>query len=266
MYLKDVWSVCRRRWKLLLIGLVLAAGAIALAVPQLPRSYTAQSDAVLVPPKKTGGAGTSTVVVNPYLGLGGLDATVDVLERSMLSQKTTDRLAERVPGAAYVVAKDPTTSAPIIHVTATGTSPRATAQMLDAVLRQLPANLSSLQEELGIKPAFQITLIDISGDERPALDQKPRVRALAVLVLLLIGALAGVVALVDGLAARRGSSRVAGGGPSGTTPAAAPPAKRRPPGPPPKKQRRSLDLAPGSSRTSGDEAESGGEELGGRSA
>lgn len=229
MYLRDVWGVCVRRWYLGIAALVLTvAGCVGLAA-LVPPSYNVQAYVVLVPPPST-----LDPSANRLLGLGGLDGSVAILERSMRSDETSKELERTGGDATYEVAEDFTTSAPILLVTSTATTKAASSRMLDAVLERLPIRLRNLQVDVDIRPANQITLSVVSQDLEPKANQKSRIRAVAGGAAVMLTALTLLIAMVDGLLLRRARTEVPGeptARPTPPKPLAPPPRKQRDPGP-----------------------------------
>ncbi len=220
MYLRDVWAVCLRRWPVLVAGLLVVVGLAVLAAGRISPNHAADADIVLVPPKST-----ESTISNRFLGLGGLEASVDVLQRSMLSESTARAIAEAGGTAEYLVIKDPSTSAPILSVAVDGSDGDTVATTLRVVVDRIPVNLRALQDELGIRPVDQISAVVIAQDPVPQVDQKSRIRLLGVLVVGLLVLLAAVVAVADGLLLRRPAPR--------SEPPTTGTNGRRPPGPPP---------------------------------
>lgn len=199
MYLTELAQSLRRRWYLLLAVTVLAVVATTLIVSRLPATYRASASIVLVPPETTlGDTG------NPYLFLGGLEQSVDVLSRDLGSEQVRDQMAEKGgSSASYTVTPDLTTSAPIVLVSTEASSADAADAMLDAVVAQVPVSLTRLQEALAVSGSAQITTQLIARSEKPRTVMSGRYRATVMVggALLVGGVL--FVAMVDGLLRRR---------------------------------------------------------------
>lgn len=228
MYLRDVWGVCVRRWYLVVAALLLTvAGAVGVALV-VPTTYEAKAYVVLVPPKVPDDPNA-----NRFLGLGGLDGTVAILERSMRSADTAEGLQRAAEDAEYEVIEDYTTSAPILLVTANAPTEVSSSRMLEALLQSIPTKLRRLQSDVDIRPANQITTSVVSQDREPQANIKPRVRAVAGVAVLMLASLSLLIAMTDGLLLRRSRAAAQAAAPPQAPPRPATPPKRKPrrPGP-----------------------------------
>lgn len=198
MYVRDMMRSLLRRWYLVAMALVLSAGAAYGLAQAVRPTYKASASVVLVPPETTlGDTG------NPYLFLGGLDQTVDVLARSMNSGATRNDIKREVPDGDFAATADFTTSAPIIVAEAEDTSAAGADRLLDVVLARVSDNLAALQADLSVQSKAQISDQVVSRSAKPEVMQKARYRqvvmgALGVLLVLLLP-----VAVVDSLLQRR---------------------------------------------------------------
>lgn len=199
MYLTELAQSLKRRWYLLLAVTVLAVIATTFIVSRLPATYRANASIVLVPPETTlGDTG------NPYLFLGGLEQSVDVLSRDLGSEQVREQMAQQGGSAAsYTVTPDYTTSAPIVLVTTEASSAAAADAMLDAVVDQVPVSLARLQTALAVSGSAQITTQLIARSEKPETVMSGRYRAMVMVGGALMVADVLFVAMVDGLLRRR---------------------------------------------------------------
>lgn len=198
MYLSEFWASCRRRWYLVVVLIVASTALCWMAAGKIQPSYDAKASLVLIPPRTP-----DDPDANRYLDLGSLSNSVDVLSRSMISEDTAKLLEKAAPGAEYDVSHDLTTSAPIVLVSVSSKERASAAAMLDAVIGQIPRDLTQLQDEIGVKPQFRITALVVSQDSKPIPNQKTRARLLGVLVVALLFGSAVLIAVVDGLLLRR---------------------------------------------------------------
>ncbi len=187
-----------RRWYLTMAGLIAAGALTVLTASFVTPTYTASASVVLLPPASSLEDGG-----NPYLSLGGLSQTVDVVTRALTSDATRKEIAAAVPDGSYEAAPDWSTSGPILTLDATGPTQQATMDTLEAVLAQVPTTLSTLQDQLGVANNAQITSTPLAVDEEPEAVQQTRMRAtVAAGALALIGA-AMLIGAIDGLLLRR---------------------------------------------------------------
>lgn len=204
MYLTDFLASCRRRWWLALLLVVGTAALSFAAFRAIPPDHDAEASLVLIPPK-TG----EDLAPNRYLELGSLSFSVDVLARSMVSADTANRLEDEVPLAEYDVTPDPTTSAPIVLMSATSTDRASAARMLKLLLKEIPQTLDELQDEIDVQPKDRITTQVVAQDPKPVVNNKARVRLVAAVGAGLLFASGLLVATVDGLLIRRSRRRAA---------------------------------------------------------
>jgi hypothetical protein len=194
MYMRDFLESVVRRWVWAAACLLAAIGLTYGVYTQVAPTYQTHADVVLVPPKSV-----EEPTNNRYLSLGGLTEAVDVLTRSLGSETTQKAVQRDAPRGTFETQADPTTSAPILVVTAKGATPADAQKVLDAVLVQIPINLRELQESVDIGRSFQITPEMVTGDDKPVAVHKKQIRAVgaAAAFFLLLSAL--VVAAVDNL-------------------------------------------------------------------
>ena len=198
MFLRELARVLRRRWQFLIVALLLAAGVAFLMLRVVAADYRTSASVVLVPPETTlGDTG------NPYLFLGGLDQTVDVLARSLNNGDARAAIEDATPiGGGYTADADFTTSAPIILVTTEATTADEASALLDVVLERVTRNLNELQSDVGVPPRSQIGSQVVARDEPEAL-QKPRLRQVGIITIASLLALLLLIAAVDSVLARR---------------------------------------------------------------
>ena len=146
MLLGTLTHVVRRRWYVVLVG-VLITGVAAVAVASLePPRYSVSATALLLPPKVSS-EGKET---NPYLQLGGLTTAVDVLARALNDPRVHDKIIKQGEAGDYVAQRDFLTAAPLLVVTAESTTADRAREIRDAVMEAAPEVLSELQASVGV--------------------------------------------------------------------------------------------------------------------
>ena len=212
-------SAIRARSAVLAGGFLVTVVMCAVATQLVPPRYELTASVLLLPTTQAAG-----VTSNPYLSLGGLQATADVVARTLTDQDTVRAVERQVGTDTYTVARDVTTAGPVLLITSDGASPQAAARLLNAVLEVVPRNVTTLQEAAGVPAAARFRASVISRDNQPKRLVKAVVRAVLVtaaaglvLTSLLAAALEGLV-----LPSRTRSSRR-------TSPA--PPQQQAQPGP-----------------------------------
>jgi hypothetical protein len=198
MYLRDVASSLVRRWYLTLAGILLTAGLVALALQLVHPAWESEANLVLLPPRSTilpGG--------NPYLQLGGLSPTLDLLVVKLSDEQMRLAVKGLSSTATYTVKADTTSSGPVLLVTATDRTPESSIKVRDELIREAPIRLAALQESLAISPNARITSMVLTQDPRAQTVSKNQIRAVVVAAGAGLVGTALVVALVDGVGVRR---------------------------------------------------------------
>lgn len=205
MFIAELVQVLRRRWYLVLAGLLCTAAAGFLTFQSVPPTFAASADVLLLPPPASVPEGG-----NPYLSLSGLTPAGDVLARALSDPKVAAEIAEGGARGEYFVELDGDSPAPMVSVEAEGGSAADAATTLNAVLARLPETLRDIQAAANVPPDAFISTSQVTKTETPTKAIKPQIRALVVvvggaLVLTLL-----LVAAIDALlrrprsAARRG--------------------------------------------------------------
>lgn len=195
MRLAETLSVLKRRWYVVLAGLLLTATGCYYIYAQVPATYEAKGSVVLMPPSSTVGDEG-----NPYLFLGGMGQALDVLTRHVNAAEIVEPVLDDYPDTSYTIEPDRDTSGSIIQVVATGSTPDATMDVLAAALQTIPVSLDAMQDELAIEDYLRIGLMTVVVDTEPTVEQKQRVQLLifaaaggSVGTLLFAGMLDGLV-------------------------------------------------------------------------
>ncbi len=140
-------TALRRRWVLVLALFVIVCFLGLAAINLVPADYKAEATVALVPPTSE-----ESPKANRYLLLGGLNPARDIVIRSLGSDESRESMIGGRDGATYELEPDFTTSAPIIVVTAVGTSQADANEVLTEVLAAIPMTLASLQDQVGDRP------------------------------------------------------------------------------------------------------------------
>jgi hypothetical protein len=188
MYLSELLGGLRRRWWIVLVGLLGTAVLTAAAFMLVPPKQDVQASLMVLPPAKS-----SSEAGNPYLVLQGLGPAADMLAAAMNSGAVHESLAPEKGSGTFEVSRDTTSSGPMLLVKVTDTDPQRALALLDAVIKRMPAVLANLTE--------------VTRDVRPVPSLKGQLRAtLATAVGGLAITLFGTNAL-DGLLLRRSARR-----------------------------------------------------------
>lgn len=187
-----------QRWYFTLIGLLITLALCGLAALAVPVKYQAKAQILVLPPHTSVGTGG-----NPYLALGGLQAASDVLARAMSDGKTFQLLRSEGITGTYTVARDLTTSGPILLVAADDSTPEGALSTLNGILAQAAPRLAALQDDLNVPQNTRLTSNVFTRDTVASTQRKSQIRA------VLVGFAGGVfvtimlVSAVDSLLTRR---------------------------------------------------------------
>lgn len=198
MTIQNVLMSLLRRWYLTLAAIAISVGLVVAAAGYLPSNYQMKASMVLVPPKSK-----EDPTANRYLSLGGLSQALTVVVRASSSEPAHDRVAKAAPGSDFTVEPDVTTSAPIMLLTITGPNASTVRTAMSAVQTEVAANVLHLQDELAIPESARIVAIKLTQDTQPSPNNRSKMRALAVLVVVLIAVSGLSVGALDGLLLRR---------------------------------------------------------------
>jgi hypothetical protein len=209
VYASDVLKVLRRRWYLVLTGLVLVAGASIGVFALVPTQYEAKADVLFLLP-----ANSASTPVNPYLNLQqGLSTTASILGGVVTTPETQREVFKSGFTADYAVAQQPGTGVPLLSVSAQSGNADMAVATVSEIVRRINDQLASIQRDAGAPASQFITSRTFSlGNQAEAL-RGAKIRALAVVVALGMTLTVLVTLLIDRL--RRGTGRravPAGGG------------------------------------------------------
>jgi hypothetical protein len=198
MSFEGLLGALRRRWYVILVGLLMTAGAGWAAYSIVPSEYHARGLILLlpsVPADEPGG--------NPFLGLGNLDLPARVLVASYSSNAAQQDIAQRAPDAKVVVSIEESTRGPVIAVDVTDTSASGTLDTLAYVSASIPQTLATLQSEVGVPLSAVVRSMPLTTDTEAERKIDGLVR---VLIAIGVGGIAVSVAVayaLDGVMSRR---------------------------------------------------------------
>jgi hypothetical protein len=218
----DIRGALRRRWYVLLVGILGTAALAAAGFVRIGASYELRSSALLLPPSVSVVAPETRELVNPFLRLDGIDPALSVLVTKLMAEDFSEQMLADAPASDYMVAEDPTSQAPIIVVTASSKDADEASAVLDRVVQELPTVLDDLQDEAGITRSARITLVPLVRDSEP---QRVLGGLLRVEILLLGAGVVGTLLLAglwDAIARSRAARRATGDHPGGETMTATP--------------------------------------------
>lgn len=204
MTLKNLLLSLRRRWAIVLGGLLvtaaLACGAFLVTGPTYQRNAT-----VLLLPGSTnipeGG--------NPYLYLGGLDQATGILVFALNADDVLGPILSDHPNEEVSIARDATTSGPLITISVAGPSEADVALVVNQVLESIPDTLGNLQSQADVAKTALISYIPLTADQTSTTSHKSRIELVGVVGAGGLVATLLLAGLVDGLALSRARKRAA---------------------------------------------------------
>jgi hypothetical protein len=184
----------RRRWYLLIVGLIATAAAGAFVYQNTDPVYQRSASELLVP-----GAQTVPEGGNPFLYLGGLAQASDVLARALGASDLQEPIQSEFPTTSVVIERDVSTSGPIIIITVEGKDDAAVSEVFQRMLTAAPSTLNALQSQASVPQASQITILPITVDTESTTNDKGRLQIAATVIAGGLVATILLIALVDGL-------------------------------------------------------------------
>ncbi|WP_162239837.1 hypothetical protein [Microbacterium sp. Leaf288] len=203
MYLSNLAMIVRRRWILALVGLVFTAGLAVAGYYIAKPTYQATASVLLLPP-----ASTVPAEGNPFLQLGGLDLTVDLLGKALSDQAVTRQIEAASPTAEAEVGPDPSSSGPIVRIQVQDKSEASALEVRDLLVAMVPPRLAELQSAVGVDGRNRVTssVLVVDADAEPVGRDK--------LVGAVVGGIVGLglslilLVLLDNVLLRREARRI----------------------------------------------------------
>lgn len=179
MYFLDALKVLRRRWIVVMVGLLCMGGGAAAVLRYVPTEYTASGQLILLLPPTVN---EDLPPVNPYLNLPPeLTTTASLLAGNVMTRDAHRTIAEEGFEAEYDVAVVPG-AGPVLIITTKDTDADQTLATRDAVMERLQADLAQIQTVAEVPRRQVITATESSVEEVPEPLPGSKIRALAGLV------------------------------------------------------------------------------------
>ncbi|MFD9306489.1 chain length determinant protein [Streptomyces sp. NPDC060048] len=214
MDLAEIWRVMRRRWYVLLPGLLLTAALTAGVYLLVPVEYLSQSTVTLLNSKKA----TVAFDGNPFLSTqSSLTGMADGLARNLNSDDSkADLKAQGVTGEYEAKIAD-NAQGPFMWLSVTGTDPDAVLKSDQVFTAYAEKRLQEFQSQQSVAPEAMIRMATIVPPQKPEPQTKTRIQ-----YLVMAGALGFVLSLVATFFVEARRRKSAGPGTTG---------RRRPPAP-----------------------------------
>ncbi|WP_063770650.1 hypothetical protein [Streptacidiphilus carbonis] len=183
MDLAEIARVVRRRWYVMLPGLLVTVVMVAGLLFAVPTKYQSSSTVMLLNSEKA--TAPAPYDGNPFLSTQtSITGTVDILARSLMDDNSLAVLKSKGLTGTVVAKIADNAQAPLMDLTVTGTDKAAvlaSEQILSAYAKQ---RLEDLQAERNIAPAAMITMIAIVPPTQPVAQTKSKIEYAVILALL----------------------------------------------------------------------------------
>jgi uncharacterized protein involved in exopolysaccharide biosynthesis len=177
MRVGDLLGVLRRRWLLVIVGILLTAGLSGGAYVTFKPTYEVTATVLMLPPApQTPGTGST----NPYLQLSGLQQVVDLVGVSLTDQAKTLELEAISKDVEFTVKADTRTDSPLLVIDVKDSSPETAVAIRDNLVASVPVRLAEMQQALAVSQRDQVTSTVLTLDAQPEEIGKNRVRAAVV--------------------------------------------------------------------------------------
>ena len=176
MTIGNFFGVLRRRWLLVLVCVLLTAGASAGAYSLSKPTYEATGTILFLPPKSSLVTGSP----NPYLQLAGLEQAVDLVGVSLSDQATQLELQAISKNVKYTAKQDVNSSSPLLVVDVKDSSPETALRIRDALMAKAPQRLEVMQDKLSVSAKDRVSTSVVTLDIEAQEVGKNRVRAAVV--------------------------------------------------------------------------------------
>ncbi|MBZ9598838.1 chain length determinant protein [Streptomyces yangpuensis] len=188
MDLAEIWRVMRRRWYVLLPGLLLTAALTTAVHLLIPVEYQSQSTVTLLNSSKA----TEAFDGNPFLSTqASLTGMADGLARNLNSDGAkADLKALGVTGKHEVKIAD-NAQGPFMWLTVTGTDPAAVLKSDELLAGYADKRLKEFQTQQSVAPEAMIRMATIVPPQKPEAQTKTRIQ-----YIVMVGALGFVLSLV----------------------------------------------------------------------
>ncbi|MFD8306426.1 chain length determinant protein [Streptomyces sp. NPDC059690] len=188
MDLAEIFRVMRRRWYVLLPGLLLTAVLIVGVVVLVPVSYQSQSTVVLLNSQKA----TVAYDGNPFLSSQtSLTGMADSLARNLNSDDSLRDLKARGATGTFEAKLADNAQGPLLWLTVTGTDKAAVLSSDKILTAYAKERLDQFQKQQSVVPKAMIRMTTIVSPQNPVAQTKTRLE-----YLIMAGALGLVATLV----------------------------------------------------------------------
>jgi hypothetical protein len=188
MDLAEIFRVMRRRWYVLLPGLLLTAGLVFGVTRVVHVTYQSQSTVVLLNSEKA----TRAYDGNPFLSTQtSLTGMADSLARNLNSDDSLRELKSRGAKGTFEAKLADNAQGPLLWLTVTGTDQASVLSSDKILTAYAKERLDQFQKQQSVAPKAMIRMTTIVSPQNPVAQTKTRLE-----YLIMAGALGLVVTLV----------------------------------------------------------------------
>jgi hypothetical protein len=188
MDLAEIFRVMRRRWYVLLPGVLLTAGLMVAVTLLVPVTYQSQSTVALLNSKKA----TVAYDGNPFLSTQtSLTGMADGLARNLNSDGSIRELKSRGATGTFEAKLADNAQGPFMWLTVTGTEKSAVLSSNKTFTAYAKERLEQFQDEQSVESDAMIQMTTIVPPQNPVAQTKTRLQ-----YLIMAGALGLVLSLV----------------------------------------------------------------------
>ena len=189
MDLAEIYRVMRRRWYVLLPGLLLTAALTAGVFFAVPTKYQSQSTVELLNSQKA----TVAFDNNPFLSTqSALTGMADSLARSLNSDASVADLTKRGVTGTYVAKIADNAQGPLMWLTVTGTDQAGVLKSTQLLTTYAAEQLQKFQAQQSVPQEAMIRMTTIVPAQVPAAQTKTKIEYLSIAAVLgIVGSLVG---------------------------------------------------------------------------
>ncbi|MFI6931699.1 chain length determinant protein [Streptomyces sp. NPDC050287] len=188
MDLAEIFRVMRRRWYVLLPGLLLTAGLTVAVALVVPITYQSQSTVVLLNSQKA----TVAYDGNPFLSTQtSLTGMADSLARNLNSDVSVRELKSRRARGTFEAKLADNAQGPLLWLTVTGTDKAAVLNSDRVLTAYAKERLDQFQEQQSVAPKARIRMQTVVPPQNPVAQTKTRLE-----YMVMAGGLGLVLSLV----------------------------------------------------------------------
>lgn len=171
MDLAEIFRVMRRRWYILLPGLLLTVGLTVAVTLVVPVTYQSQSTVILLNSEKA----TEAYDGNPFLSTQtSLTGMADSLARNLNSDDSVRELKSRGATGTFEAKLADNAQGPLMWLTVTGTDERAVLASDKILTAYANERLGQFQEDQSVATKARIRLTTIVAPQPPVAQTKTR--------------------------------------------------------------------------------------------